>query len=89
MARALSTYNLTRRSPLPFGAGGGFNRAVRRAALDALKGWVLDVVVSIAVMYPTVIYFLCSQHQRTNSGIAIRYSRQMSVDDDYETSKAM
>ena len=31
----------------------------------------------------------CSQHQRKSSGIAIRYSRQMSVDDDHEISEAM
>ena len=54
-------------------------------SLDALNGWVLDVAVSIAVRCPTVG---CNV-TKISSGIAIQFSRQMSVDDDHETSKAI
>ena len=46
-------------------------RTVRRATLDALNGWALDVVVvSIAVMCPTVSCYVLNikeNHRHRNS----------------------
>lgn len=39
--------------------------AVRWAVLDALTGWVLDVVVSIAVMCPTVSCYVLNMKEQT------------------------
>ena len=38
--------------------------AVRQAAWDALNGWVLNVVVSIAVMCPTVSFVVLNSKEK-------------------------